>query len=443
LATNDWLKRGRMSSNTRRVEALLFAMPNVETPIRTPPRTARGAVNVVICGGAIMGLALGIRHVQGLFLLPMSIARGWPREVFGFAIAMQNLCWGLSQPFIGMLADRFGSAKVIASGTLVYLTGLVLMAQATTPLGLVVSGGLVIGIAQSCTTFGTIYGALSRIVPEDRRGWALGLAGSMGGVGMFLMVPLTQEMQRWFGWAVALMLLGVVIAACTPAARALDDSAGDSPSAVGTEANGQSMVAAIGEAFRHRGFWLLNLGFTACGFQVAFIAAHLPAYLLDRGLDARAGVAGLAIIALANVASMYLFGSWGGLYRRKYLLAGIYLARPAAIALFLLCPLTPISVYLFCAVIGFLWLGVVPLTNGIVSGVFGVRYITTLFGFVFFGHQVGSFLGIWLGARVYDTTHSYNMIWVATMVVGLVAAVLHLLIDDAPVERNSKLLPAT
>ncbi len=282
---------------------------------------------------------------------------------------------------------------MIASGTLIYLAGLALMAQSTTPLSLVLSGGLVIGIALSCTTFGTIYGALSRIVPPERRNQALGLAGSMGGLGMFVMVPLTQELQRWFGWAVALVLLGAVIAAFAPAARALDDSAGRERGASTTDAASQSMGAAIREALRHRGFWLLNAGFTACGFQVAFIAAHLPAYLLDKGLDAKVGVAALAIIALANIASMYFFGAWGGLYRRKYLLAGIYLARPAAIALFLLCPLTPVSVYLFCGVIGFLWLGAVPLTNGIVSGVFGVRYITTLFGFVLLGHQLGSFLG--------------------------------------------------
>ena len=403
---------------------------------RSTSSSARAALIAIVCGGLVMGLALGVRHVQGLFLVPMTQARGWPREVFGFAIAMQNLCWGLSQPFVGMIADRFGAARVIAAGTLLYLGGLLLMAHATTPAGLVLGGGLVIGIALSCTTFGTIYGAISRIVPPERRSGALGLAGAMGGLGMFVMVPLTQELQAWFGWSGALVLLGVAILALAPAARALDD-APEKTSASASGGASQSMTDAGREAFRHRGFWLLNAGFTACGFQLAFIAGHLPAYLLDKGLGARDGVAGLAIIALANVASMACFGSWGGFLRRKYLLSAMYLARPAVIALFLLAPLSPLSVYLFCAAIGFLWLGAVPLTNGLVSGVFGVRYINTLFGFVFFGHQVGAFLGVWLAARVYDATRSYDLVWYAAMALGVVAAALHLLIDDQPVMRRA------
>ena len=408
------------------------------TAVRSAPSPARTALIAVVCGGLVMGLALGVRHVQGLFLVPMTQGRGWPREVFGFAIAMQNLCWGLSQPFVGMIADRHGSARVIASGTLLYLVGLLLMAHATTPVGLVLGGGLVIGVALSCTTFGTVYGAISRLVPPARRSRALGLAGSMGGLGMFLMVPLTQELQAWFGWSTALVLLGVAVLALAPAARALDDVPAKT-AAPTSDGTAQSMSAAVREAFGHRGFWLLNAGFTACGFQLAFIAGHLPAYLLDKGLNARDGVVGLAIIALANVASMACFGSWGGVLRRKYLLSAMYLARPTVIALFLLAPLSPLSVDLFCAAIGFLWLGAVPLTNGLVSGVFGLRYIGTLFGFVFFGHQVGAFLGVWLAARVYDATRSYDLIWIAAMGLGVLAAALHLMIDDQPVVRLAPL----
>lgn len=402
----------------------------------------RATLVAVVCGGLIMGMALGIRHAQGLFLVPMTIDRGWSRETFGFAMAIQNLFWGLAQPFTGMIADRFGPVRVMATGTLLYLAGLVFMAYATTPLGLTLGAGVVIGIALSCTTFGVVYGALSRVVPIERRSWAMGLAGAVGGLGQFVMVPLSQELQHWFGWPAALILFGIAIAALAPTARTLSDQRSQEP-ILATAQPTQSIGDAIQEAFRHRGFWLLNAGFLACGFQLAFIASHLPAYLLDRGLSPRDGVAGLAIIALTNIGGTYAFGSWGGMYRRKYLLAGLYLARTAAIAMFMLVPLSPASVYVFCAVMGFLWLGTAPLTNGLVSGVFGVRYITTLFGFVFFGHQLGGFLGVWLGGLVYDKTHSYSIIWTASMCLGLIAAALHLLIDDQPVTRPLQLREAT
>ena len=401
----------------------------------------RDTLLAVVCGGLIMGMALGIRHAQGLFLVPMTVDRGWSREVFGFAIAVQNLFWGLAQPFTGMLADRFGSVRVMATGALLYLAGLVFMAYATTPLGLTLGAGVVIGVALSCTTFGIVYGALSRVVPAERRSWAMGVAGAVGGFGQFVMVPLSQELQQWFGWPAALILFGLAMAALAPAARTLRDSRPEGEILAPSQAT-QSMGEAIREAFRHRGFWLLNAGFLACGFQLAFIASHLPAYLLDKGLSPKNGVAGLAIIALTNIGGTYAFGLWGGVYRRKYLLAALYLARTAAIALFMLVPLSVASVYAFCAVIGFLWLGTAPLTNGLVSGVFGVRYVTTLFGFVFFGHQLGGFLGVWLGGLVYDATHSYSLIWMASMCLGLIAAVLHLLIDDQPLTRPLQLREA-
>jgi MFS family permease len=305
------------------------------------------------------------------------------------------------------------------------------------------SSGVVIGIALACTSFGTIYGALSRIVPPERRSWALGLAGSLGGLGQFAMVPLAQELLQWLGVTLALVGMGFAIALLAPAARLLDDRAPKPETRSATEPAPpeQTLRAALRLALAHRGFWLLNIGFFACGFQVAFIAAHLPAYLLDRGLGPRVGVAALAIIALANVASMMAFGAWGDVYRRKHLLAVLYLARTAVIALFLCVPLSPLSVYLFCAAIGFLWLGAVPLTNGIVSGLFGVRYIATLFGFVFVGHQLGSFLGIWLGGLVFDRTHSYHLLWTAAMALGVMSAALHLFIDDRPVEASGLAAP--
>ncbi len=402
----------------------------MDTSPRPDSAPTRAALLAVVCGGAIMGLALGIRHVQGLFLVPMTMDRGWSRETFGFAIALQNLCWGLAQPVAGMIADRFGSMRVVAAGTLLYGAGLVAMSQAAGAASLALGAGLLIGCAQSCTTFGAVYAAISRIVAPAGRSRALGIAGALGGLGQFALVPLAQGLQQWVGWSTALVALGAAMALLLPATRALDDAGAQA----GAEtARGQSMRAALREALTHRGFWLLNAGFLACGFQLAFIASHLPAYLLDHGLPARDAVAGLAAIALGNIAGTYAFGVWGGLHSRKRLLAGIYLARSAAMALFLLVPLSAASTWVFCAAMGTLWLGTVPLTSGLVSGVFGVRWIGTLFGFVFFGHQLGASLGVWLGGAAFDRTHSYTPVWVAAMCLGVVAAGLHLLIDERPV----------
>lgn len=392
---------------------------------------ASGVLWAVACGGLIMGMALGARHVQGLFLVPMTVDRHWSREAFGFAIAMQNLVWGFAQPFTGMVADRFGSARVIAVGTLLYLAGLVLMSMAATPMQLTLSAGLLIGVALSCTAFGAVYGAISRIAEPSRRSWALGIAGAVGGLGQFVMVPLTQGLQHWLGWASALVVLGLAMGMLGPLAMRLNDRTASATPA----ARSQSVRQALGEAFEHRGFWLLNAGFVACGFQLAFIGSHLPAYLLDQGLSATDAVAGLAIIALANTVGTYLFGYLGDFFRRKYLLSGLYLARSAAMAAFFLLPLSPLSVYVFCAAMGLLWLGTVPLTNGLIAQVFGVQYIATLFGFVFFGHQVGSFLGVWLAAHVFDATRSYDLIWIGSIALGLVAAALHWPINDRQIER--------
>lgn len=391
----------------------------------------RGLLAAVVCGGLVMGLALGARHVQGLFLVPMTAERGWTREAFAFAIAVQNLVWGFAQPLTGMIADRYGSLRVILAGTLLYAAGLAAMAAATTPAGLTLSAGVLVGVALSCTSFGAVYGALSRLAAPAQRPWALGLAGAVGGFGQFAMVPAAHGLIGMLGWAAALVALGVAIALAGPAAFTLRDRPSDAASGPA-----QSMRAAIREAFAHRGFRLLNLGFLACGFQLAFIASHLPAYLLDRGLSAADGVAALAIVALANVAGTYCCGRLGGVYRRKRLLAALYLVRAGAMAAFVLLPATPWSVWLFAAVMGFLWLGTVPLTNGLVAQVFGVRYITTLFGFVFLGHQVGSFLGVWLGGLVFDATGSYDAIWAAAIALGVIAAALHWPIDDREIVRS-------
>jgi len=400
------------------------------------PAAAARPWAIALAGGAILGAALGVRHVQGLFLQPVTLDYGWSREVFGFTLAIQNLVWGLAQPVTGMIADRYGSVRVLLPGLALYALGLWVTAEAATAGGFLFGNGVLVGVALSGTAFGVVYGALSRIVPADRRSWALGVAGAVGGLGQFCMVPFAQGLIDAAGWAPALVVLAATMIALAPLVVLLRDrpAAGG---AAGAAADGEDrgMAAAIGEACRHRGFWLLNLGFLACGFQLAFIAGHLPAYLIDGGLGPEVAGGALAAISLANVAGTYLAGHLGGAMRRKHLLAGLYFVRAGAILVFAALPLSPAGVYAFAFVMGFLWLGTVPLTNGLVSQIFGVRYIATLFGFVFLGHQLGSFLGVWLGGAVFDATGSYDPVWIGAAVIGLVAALLHLPIDDARVVR--------
>lgn len=385
---------------------------------------------IVVCGGIIMGMALGVRHVQGLFLLPMTFAHGWTRQQFALAIALQNLAWGLLMPFTGMIADKFGTAKVLLAGCLMYAVGLYLMAYSSSSIELLLTCGLLIGAGLSATSFGTVYGALSRLVAPEQRGWALGLAGAVGGLGQFAMVPAAQIFISGFGWLVALIIMAIVMLTISPLSAALAE-----PPQVAPGQNDQSLREALAEAFAHKGFWLLNLGFLACGFQLAFIAGHLPAYLMDKGMSARSAVVALSLIALTNIAGTYYSGILGTKYRRKHLLAFNYLTRSVVIAAFVLLPLSEWTLYPFAIVMGLLWLGTAPLTNGLVSQVFGVKYLTTLFGFVFVGHQVGGFLGAWLGGIVFDATKSYDLVWFGAIALGLVAAALHWPIDDRQMAR--------
>jgi MFS family permease len=393
-------------------------------------RSWKSPLVIVICGGIIMGLALGVRHVQGLFLLPMTSERGWSRENFALAMALQNLVWGLLMPFTGMIADKFGTAKVLLGGCLMYAAGLCLMAYSTSSIELLLTGGLMIGAGLSATSFGTVYGALSRLIAPERRGWALGLAGAVGGLGQFVMVPATQGFISGFGWLMALVIMAGLMLVISPLSGGLAEPPNAAPGQ-----KDQSLREALGEAFSHKGFWLLNLGFLACGFQLAFIAGHLPAYLMDKGMSGRSAVIALSLIALANIAGTYYSGILGTKYRRKQLLAYNYLARSVAIGAFVMLPLSEFTLYAFAVIMGLLWLGTAPLTNGLVSQVFGVKYLTTLFGFVFVGHQIGGFLGAWLGGWVFDVTKSYDLVWIGSIVLGLAAAALHWPIDDRQVVR--------
>ena len=393
---------------------------------------------MLVSGGVILTLALGIRHSFGLFLQPMSMDNGWGREVFGFAVALQNLLWGLTQPFTGMLADRFGAGRVLFAGGLLYALGLVFMANSTTALGLTLAIGLFVGIGMSCTTFNIVFGALGRAYPPERRSVVLGICSAAGSFGQFALLPFALVLISGFGWYAALVVLSLLVAVVMPASFGVADKGYHGTHAAGA---GVSLKEALAEAFRHRGFWLLGVGYFACGFQVVFIGTHFPAFLVDQGLTARDGTISLALIGLFNIFGSYLAGQLGGRFSKTYLLSGLYALRGIAIALLIAFPLTPLSAYAFAAAMGFLWLGTVPLTNGVVAGIFGVKHFAMLSGFVFFFHQLGSFFGGWFGGYVFDHTGSYQVVWLIAIGLSVISVVVNLPIDERPLGRTVK--PAT
>ncbi len=398
--------------------------------IMTTPMT-RHTKLLLICGSVVVTLSLGIRHTFGLFLQPMSQDLGWNRGTFSLALALQNLVWGLAQPYAGWLADRYGAGRVILVGGTAYALGLLMMAYATDPLSLNLSAGVLIGLGMSGTSFSVVYGAVGRAVSPEKRANALAVVGAAGSFGQFLLVPIGQSMISTLGWLQSLLVFALAAALIAPLAAGVAERR-DTPAGAGPM---QSTAEALREAFSLRSFWLLTLGFFVCGFQLVFIGAHLPSYLLDKGLSANVGVLALALIGLFNIFGTYGFGALGGRLSKKYLLSGIYVARSVVIVIFLLCPLTSLAVGLFAAAMGFLWLGTVPLTNGLVAQIFGVRYLAMLSGFVFFSHQVGSFLGVWLGGVLFDKTGSYNLVWLICIALGVVAALLNLPVDERPVRR--------
>lgn len=378
-----------------------------------------------------MTLAMGVRHGFGLFLQPMTLDHGWSRETFAFALALQNLLWGASQPLSGLLADRHGAGKVMITGIVLYVLGLVGMAWATTSTGFILSAGILIGIGLSGTTFSIVYGVLGRITPPEKRSMALGIAGAMGSFGQFALLPVSQGLISSVGWLNALLILAAVAALMAPLSVALAEPHRD----LTAGRHAQSAWSAIREAFGHGGFNLLNIGYFVCGFQVVFIGVHLPAYLSDQGLPANVGVTCLALIGLFNIFGTFSAGWLGRRHSKKHLLAGIYILRSSIIVIFLAMPLTPWSAYVFSMAIGFLWLATVPLTNGIIAQVFGVAYLSMLGGFVFFSHQIGSFLGAWLGGVLFDRTGSYDIVWTIIIGLGVLAMAINLPIDQRPLER--------
>jgi predicted MFS family arabinose efflux permease len=385
---------------------------------------------VLLCGAFIVTLSMGIRHGFGLWLQPITMERGWTRETFAFAIAVQNIAWGIAGPFAGMLADRFGAFRVLVAGAALYAMGLVGMALATSGLAFTGATGVLLGMAQSGTTYAVIYGVIGRNVAPEKRSWAMGVAAAAGSFGQFLMVPVENWLIGAWGWQNALFVLGCLALAIAPLAWGLREPA--MAAAAGVR---QSVGAALKEALAYPSFRWLMAGYFVCGFQVVFIGVHMPSYLKDKGLSPDVATTALALIGLFNVFGTYTAGVLGQKWAKRHILAGIYFARSVAIVAFLLAPLSPMSVYLFSAVMGFLWLSTVPPTNAVVAQIFGVQYMSMLGGLVFFSHQVGSFMGVWLGGLLYDRTGSYDVVWGLAVAFGVLAALANLPVRETPIVR--------
>jgi len=387
---------------------------------------------VLICGAAIVTLSMGIRHGFGLWLQPITQAQGWTRETFAFAIAVQNLSWGIFGIFAGMLADRFGAFRVIAGGAVLYALGLVGMALSPTGLLFTLSAGVLIGAAQAGTTYAVIYGVIGRNISAEKRSWAMGVAAAAGSFGQFLMVPVEGFLISGLGWKEALLALSAAVLLIAPLAFGLRESSfGGSHSAP----REQSILQALKEAFKYPSFQLLMAGYFVCGFQVVFIGVHMPSYLRDKGLSPQVASYALALIGLFNVFGTYAAGALGQRLQKKNILAFIYLARAVVIAVFIAAPLSPASVYIFASVMGLLWLSTIPPTNAVVAQIFGIQHLSMLSGFVFFSHQIGSFLGVWLGGFLYDRTGSYNIVWYITIGLGVLAALVNLPVREAAIQR--------
>ena len=394
-------------------------------------QTWRTPLLVLFCGAVILSISLGIRHAFGLFLGPMSVDLGWGRESFALAMAVQNLVWGLTQPIAGRWADRYGAGRVVLGGALLYSLGLAMMSQASGEWSLLLSGGIIIGAGLSGTTFPVVFGVVSRAMPPEKRSWAMGVAMSIGSLGQFVMLPGSGALISGVGWSSALLVLSLIALLVLPLSVAMVE-----PRRHNTTAT-IAVRQLLQEALHHRGFRLLCFGFFVCGFQVVFIGVHLPAFLSDGGLDSGSGALALALIGLFNIVGSYLAGYYGGCYSKPKLLSGIYAARLLVIAIFLMFPLTIWTAYLFAVAMGLLWLSTVPLTNGTVATIFGVENMSMLGGVVFLFHQIGAFLGGWLGGYLYDLSGSYEVVWLLAMGLSAIAALLNLPIREQPLVRIS------
>lgn len=390
-------------------------------------------VLAITCACIISLLAFGPRSAMGFFQLPILQEQGWDRATFGMAMALQNLLWGIGQPLFGVIADKFGTWRVLMTGALLYAAGLVVMAIAPTPLWLHVGGGIMVGLGVAACSFGVVLAAIARRVSAEKRSFAFGLGTASGSAGMFLFAPISQGLIDALGWSDSLVVLAVIMLVIPVLAVPLR---GNSSTAAGAQPDFEQTVReALGEAFATRGYLLLTAGFFVCGFQVAFITAHFPAYISDIGIAARWAVVAISLIGFFNILGSLASGVLGQRYSKPMLLVWIYLARSVAVTIFMLVPASPVSVVLFSVVIGILWLSTVAPTNAIVAILFGTRYLGMLGGIVFFSHQVGSFLGVWLGGLLYDLTGAYDVVWWLGVALGIFAAIVHWPIREEPVPR--------
>ena len=394
----------------------------------------RSPTAILVAGCIILCIGFGVRSGFGLFLQPMSLENGWGRETFSFAMAIQNLLWGILGPFAGGIADRYGAGRMVAFCGVAYVLGLIVMAFADTALGLHVGSGFLIGLALSGSTFAVLLAVIGRVTPPEKRSMALGIAVAAGSFGQFAILPITQLLISSVDWRNALLALAVLAALIVPLAFFLR---GKAPAHAGPQ---QSLGAALHEAMRERGFHLLFWGYFVCGFHIAMLTVHLPSYVTDNGLRPEQGMTALALIGLCNMIGSFVSGWLGGRYSKKYLLSGIYTLRAIAILMLISFPLSTLTLYSFAVVIGFLWLSTVPLTNGLVAQIFGVRYMGLLAGVVFFGHQIGSFIGVWLAGYLYDQTGSYNGAFVISVGLGVFAALVNLPVNEKPLAERQ---PAT
>jgi len=388
---------------------------------------ARLPLIILVCGASVLALNMGVRQTFGLFLEPMTLDLGISRGNFSLAIAIQNILWGLLTPLCGILADRYGAGRVLVTGGLLYALGIVIMALGASGLAIHLGAGVLVGLAVGASGFPLVLSAIARAVPEERRNLAIALAATGGSVGQFLLLPLAQILIETTGWPGALLIFAGLSALIIPLASGLRGK----PDTVSSGATG--IGGAVNQARRHSGYLLLTGGFFVCGFHVAFIGTHLPGYITSCNLAPLVGATALSIIGFFNILGGLAAGVLGSRYRLKYLLSGIYLARAVAIALFLLGPKTDWAVYLFSGAFGLLWLSTVPLTSALVGQIFGPRYMATLFGIVMLGHQLGAFFGAWFGGLSYDLSGSYDAVWIISVLLGLLAAVLHWPIADKPV----------
>ncbi len=386
---------------------------------------------VLVLATVIVFISYGTRQSFGLFLRPITMDMGWGRESLSFAFATQSLMIGITAPFAGAIADRFNPVLVIVASGALYTVGLFFMSQALTPGGMVVSAGLIAGVAAAGCGLPLLLAVVGRVAPEDRRSLWLGITTAGGTGGQFLLVPACQWLISTFGWGSALLVLAAAVFMIVPFGGAIAKAGGDSFKSTDPQSLGQ----ALREASRHRGYWLLLTGFFVCGFQVQFIIMHLPAYLADKSAGVGMGAAAIALIGLFNMIGTFVAGYLGGKHRKKYLLSLLYFGRSLVLLAFFATPVSQLTVVLFASVIGLLWLATVPLTAGIVAQIFGTRYMATLYAFVFLSHQLGSFLSVWLGGRLFDATGSYDILWWAIIVAGFAASLIHWPIDDRPVAR--------